>query len=46
MGKEDYESAIVYLKKASTLTPDPEIQELRSLVEAELKIIERNRVGD
>jgi tetratricopeptide (TPR) repeat protein len=43
MGKDDYESAIVFLKKASTLTPDPDIQELRTIAEAELKIIERNR---
>lgn len=46
LDKEDYETAIVYLRKASTLTPDPEIQELRSLAEAELKIIERNREGN
>ena len=41
--KEEYESAIVFLRKATKLTPDPEIQELRALVEAEIKILERNR---
>lgn len=41
--KEEYESAIVFLRKATKLTPEKEIQELRSLVEAEIKILERNR---
>ena len=41
--KEDYESAMPFLRKATTLTPDPEIQEMRKLVEAEIKILERNR---
>ena len=41
--KEEYESAIVFLRKATKLTPNPEIQELRKLVEAEIKILERNR---
>ena len=44
--KEEYESAIVFLRKATKLTPDPEIQELRALVEAEIKILERNRKDD
>ena len=43
VAKEEYESAIVFLRKATKLTPDPEIQELRALVEAEIKILERNR---
>ena len=41
--KEKYESAIVFLRKATKLTPNPEIQEMRALVEAEIKILERNR---
>jgi len=41
--KEDYESAMPFLRKATTLTPDPEIQEMRKLAEAEIKILERNR---
>ena len=43
VAKEDYESAILFLRKATKLTPDPEVQELRALVDAEIKIIERNR---
>ncbi|MEC7984506.1 MAG: hypothetical protein VX278_05045 [Myxococcota bacterium] len=35
--KEDYESAMPFLRKVSTLTPDPEIQELRQLAENEIK---------
>ncbi|MAA78060.1 MAG: hypothetical protein CL916_02285 [Deltaproteobacteria bacterium] len=46
VAKEEYESAIVFLRKATKLTPDPEIQELRALVEAEIKILERNRKDD
>ena len=41
--KEDYESAMPFLRKATTLTPDPEIQDMRKLAEAEIKILERNR---
>ncbi len=35
--KEDYESAMPFLRKVTTLTPDPEIQELRQLAENEIK---------
>ena len=43
--QKDYESALPFLQKVSTLTPDPKIQALREHAEAEVKIIERNKEG-
>ena len=37
MDKEDYESAMPFLRKVTSLTPDPEIQELRKHAENEIK---------
>ena len=41
--QKDFESALPFFQKAATLTPDPEIQALREHVEAEVKIIDRNK---
>ena len=45
ISKKDYESAVVFLRKAVKLTPESEIQQMRIAAEAEVKIIERSREG-